>query len=116
VEVLRADYEEGLALGAPTREKTIEASPPVGAAGANMTPRVDSGCVKEAELQPEDAPGPVTLTPRSPRGPGFDPSQEAILDDVMSIPGSFDVTDLGTGELGLAGIPLSHFGSPTGGK
>jgi hypothetical protein len=59
--------------------------------------------VKETEPRPEYSPGPVALTPGSPRGPGFSPSWKAALDDVMSIPESSDIADLGTGELGLPG-------------
>jgi hypothetical protein len=48
--------------------------------------------------------GSVILTPGSLRGSDFSPSREAILDDVMSIPESSDVADLGTMELGLSGF------------
>jgi hypothetical protein len=47
----------------------------------------------------------VALTPESLRGPSLSPSQEAALGDVMSVPGSSDIMDLGTGELGLPGYP-----------
>jgi hypothetical protein len=83
----------------------VEAPPLVGVAGANMTPHVDDGRVKEAEHRPEDEPSLVALTLRSLRGPGFSLSQEASLDDVMSIPGFSDITDLGIRELGLPGYP-----------
>jgi hypothetical protein len=73
-------------------------------AGADATPWVGSSCEKEAEPQPEDALGSVILTPGSLRGSDFSPSREAILDDVMSIPESSDVADLGTMELGLSGF------------
>jgi hypothetical protein len=105
VKVSRVAYEEGSASGALTQEKTAEAPPLVGVAGANATPHVDNGRVKEAEHRPEDVPGPVALTLRSLRGPGFSLSREASLDDVMSVPGFSDITDLGTGELGLLGYP-----------
>jgi hypothetical protein len=52
-------------LGALAEEKTVEASPPVGATGTNATPRVDDGHAKEVEPRPEDAPCPLTLTLRS---------------------------------------------------
>jgi hypothetical protein len=107
VEVLRVAYEEGSALGAAMREKMAEAPPSVGAAGANATPCVDGAHAKEAEPRLEDASGPMALTPRSLRGPGFTPSREAALDAVMSVPGSFNVADLGTRELGLLGYPPS---------
>jgi hypothetical protein len=32
-------------------------------------------------------------------------SQEAALDDVPSVPGSFDIVDMGNGELELPGYP-----------
>jgi hypothetical protein len=102
---LRAAYEEGSAPGASTWEKMIEAPPLVGVAGANATPHIDSGHAKEAEPQLEDVPGPVALTLGSPRGPSFNPSREAALDDVTFIPRSSDIADLGTGELGLPGYP-----------
>jgi hypothetical protein len=107
VEVLRVAYEEGSALGAATREKMAESPPSVGAAGANATPCVDGAHAKEAEPRLEDASGPMALTPRSLRGPGFTPSREVALDAVMSVPGSFNVVDLGTRELGLLGYPPS---------
>jgi hypothetical protein len=44
--------------------------------------------------------GPVTLTPGSPRGPGSRRSREVMLDDVMFVPGSSDIADRRTGELG----------------
>jgi hypothetical protein len=74
-------------------------------AAADATPRVGGSCVKEAEPWPDDVPSPVILTPWSLRGSGFSPSQEAILDDVMSIPESSYIVDLGIGELELPGFP-----------
>jgi hypothetical protein len=82
-----------------------EAPPSKGAACANVTLRVDSGHAKEAEPRPEDASSPVALTLRSPRGPYCNPSQEASLDDAMSVPESSDVVDLVIGVLGLSGYP-----------
>jgi hypothetical protein len=76
-----------------------------GATGANTTPRVDGGRAKEAEPRPEDAPSPVALTPGSPRGSGSSPSWETALDVVMSILGSSNIVNLGTGELELSGYP-----------
>jgi hypothetical protein len=84
-----------------------DAASPVGVAGANMTPHIDGDHVKEVEPWPEDAPGLVALTPGSLRGPAFSPSQEAALDDVKYVPGSSDIADLGTEELGLLGYPTS---------
>jgi hypothetical protein len=76
-----------------------------GMASANVSLRVDGDRVNGVEPWPEDAPNRATLTPSTSEGPGFSPSREATLDDVMSIPGSFDIVDLGTGEPGLPGYP-----------
>jgi hypothetical protein len=75
----------------------------VEAVGDNMTPYIDGGRVKKVEPRPEDTPDGVSLIPRSPRGPDFSPPHETISDCVGSAPGSFDVMDLGAGELGLSG-------------
>jgi hypothetical protein len=83
----------------------VEAPPPMGVVGANVTPRVHNGRVKEAEPQPEDASDPVALTPGSPRGPNCGLSREAALDDAMTVPGCSDIVDLGVGVLGLPGYP-----------
>jgi hypothetical protein len=77
----------------------------VGAEGANVTPHIDGGHAKEAEPWPEDAPGLVALILRSLRGPDFSTSQEATLDDVMSISESSNIADLGTRGAGAARIP-----------
>jgi hypothetical protein len=77
----------------------------VGAEGANVTPHIDGGHAKEVEPWPEDAPGLVALILGSLRGPDFSTSQEATLDDVMSVPKSSNIADLGTRELGLPGYP-----------
>jgi hypothetical protein len=61
-------------------------------------------------------PGEATLTPGSPRGPGFSPPREDASDDKISVPGSFDIVDLGTGELGLPGYLERRFCLPAGGK
>jgi hypothetical protein len=87
-----------------------EAPPLVGAAGASTTPCVDDGRAKEAEPRFEDASGPVALILGSPRGPGYSPSREAALDDVMSVLGSSDIVDLGVGVLGLPGYPQVSLG------
>jgi hypothetical protein len=79
--------------------------PLVEAVDANVTPRVDGGHTKEAKPRLEDASCPTALTPRSPRGPGCSLTQEAALDDAMSIPGSSYIVDLGAGVLGLSGYP-----------
>jgi hypothetical protein len=52
-----------------------------------------------------DAPGLAALTPGSSREPSFSYSQEATLDDAPSIPRSFDIVDLGNGELGMLRYP-----------
>jgi hypothetical protein len=79
--------------------------PHVGPTIANVTPHIDGGRAKEVERRPEDAPGLVALTPGSPRGSGFSSFRDATLDDVMSIPKSSNIADLGTGERGLSGYP-----------
>jgi hypothetical protein len=85
--------------------ETVEAPPLVGAVGASATLHVDDGCAKEAEPQLKDASDPAALTPRSPRGPCCSPSQEATLDEAMSIPKSSNIVNLGARVLGLSGYP-----------
>jgi hypothetical protein len=51
----------------------------------------------------EDALGEVALAPGPPRGSGFSSPRGAASDHVMSIPGSFNIMDLGISELGLSG-------------
>jgi hypothetical protein len=105
VEVKRAAQKEGSTLGAPIQEKTTEVPVPVEAVGAKVTPRVDGGRANEAEPRPEDTPGGAAFIPGSPVGLGFCPPRGITSDNVMSAPGSFDVVDLGGGELGLPGYP-----------
>jgi hypothetical protein len=73
------------------------------AAGANMTPPVNCGRADELGPWFEETPDGAALILRSPRGPGFSAPRGTASDDVMFIPGSFDVVDLGAGELGLSG-------------
>jgi hypothetical protein len=98
-------YEEETVLGAPAWEKLAEAPVLMEAIGANMSPCTGGGRVSEAELRSVDAPGVAALTPGSSREPGFSSSQEAALDDVLSVLGSFDIVGLGNGELGLPRYP-----------
>jgi hypothetical protein len=106
VEVLRAAYVEESAPGVPVREKMVEEPSLSGAARANVSPRADGGPANGVEPQPKDAPGRAALTLGTLKGPGFSLSQEATLDDVMFVPGSFDIVDLGTEESRLLGYPL----------
>jgi hypothetical protein len=105
VEVLRTILKEGPALGVSTQEKIAQAPVSVEAAGANMTPRINGGHANEAEPRPEDASGGVALILDSPWGPDFSLPQETASEDVMSIPGSFDIVDLGASEMGMPGYP-----------
>jgi hypothetical protein len=73
----------------------------MGVAGTNVSPRTDGNRMNRVEPRPKDAPGQATLTPRTLKGSGFSPSSEAALYDVMSVPGSFGIVDLGTREPGL---------------
>jgi hypothetical protein len=61
--------------------------------------------VNEVEPRPEDVHDGVALILGCLRGPGFNPPQGGTLNDVMSILVSFDIVDLGAGELGLQGYP-----------
>jgi hypothetical protein len=81
----------------------VEAPVLVEVVDANTITRVYSGSVNEAEPQLEDASGGAPLIPRSLRRPDFHPLGGTTSDDVMSIPESFDIVDLGAGELGLLG-------------
>jgi hypothetical protein len=92
--------------GAPVWEKMVEVLALMGAAGANVSPCADGGHANGAEAQPEDALGRIALTPESLKGPGFSPSWEATLDDVMSVLGSFDIVDLGARATGYPRAPL----------
>jgi hypothetical protein len=103
VEVSRAALKDGLALGAPTQEKMIEAHVSMEAVGANVTPHINGGCANEVEPQSEDALDGAALIPGSPRGPGFSAPWETASDDTRSILGSIDIVDLGDSELGLPG-------------
>jgi hypothetical protein len=76
-----------------------------GVTGVKASPCIDGSHVNGVEPQPKNVPGQGALTPVSLRGPGFSPSREAASDDVMSVPGSFNIVDLGTGEVGLPGFP-----------
>jgi hypothetical protein len=96
VEVFRAAYDEESAPGVPVQEKMMEASATTAAAGASVSPRSDDSRANEAEPQPEDAPGRAALTL-----------------------GSFDIVDLGNGELGLQGyyrapLPPARWGQVVG--
>jgi hypothetical protein len=71
----------------------------MGAVGNN------GGRANGAESWPDDAPGQAALIPGTSKVPGFSLSREAALDDAMVVPGSFDIVDLGIGELGLLGYP-----------
>jgi hypothetical protein len=97
-------YEELPVPGAPVRERMAEAPTLMGVAGVNASPRVGGSCVNEEEPQSVDAPGLAVLTLRSLE-PSFSSSREAALDDVPSVPRSFDIVDLGNRELGLPGYP-----------
>jgi hypothetical protein len=88
VEVSRAAYEEEFASVAPVREKVKEAPALTGAVGAHASPHADGGCADEVKPRPHDVLGLATLTPGSSKGPSFRSSQEAILDDVTSVPRS----------------------------
>jgi hypothetical protein len=105
VEVSRVAYVEETVLGAPVWEKMVEVPALMGVVGANVSPRVDGGHVNGAEPRLDDAPGRAALTPGTSKGPSFSASREATLDDVTSVPGSFDIVDLGTGEPGLLRYP-----------
>jgi hypothetical protein len=98
VEVFRAAYDEESVPGVPVQEKMMEAPATIVAAGANVSPRSDDSRANEAEPQPEDAPGRAALTL-----------------------GSFDIVDLGNGELGLQGyyrapLPPARWGKVVGCK
>jgi hypothetical protein len=109
-------HEEGSASGAPVWGRVTDASVLVGTAGDDTTPSVDGGCANEAKPRPEDAPSAATLVLRSLRGSGFSPDREATLDNMMSIPMSFNIIDPETGELGLSGYPQHHLRPPAGSK
>jgi hypothetical protein len=116
VEVLRVAYVEETTPGALVWEKMVEAPTLMGEAGANMSLRANGDRVNGVEPRPKDVPGRATLIPRTSKGPGFSPSWETALDDVTSVPRSFDIVDLGIGEPGLPGYPWAHFFPPAGGK
>jgi hypothetical protein len=86
----------------------VTAPVPVEAAGANVTPCVDDGRVNEVEPRPEDAPDGAALIPESSWGPCFSPPHDTTSDGVGSAPGSFDIVNLGVGELGLPGCPRAQ--------
>jgi hypothetical protein len=88
----------------------------VGEDGRGTHPGGGGSHADGAALGLKDTPGEATLTPGSPRGPGFSPPREDASDDKISVPGSFDIVDLGTGELGLPGYPERRFCLPAGGK
>jgi hypothetical protein len=108
VEVLRAAYEEESAPGLSVQEKMVEAPGLMGVVGANMSPRADGYRANGTEPQPEHVLDRAALTPRTSKGSGFNPSREAALDDVASVPGSYDIVDLGTGEPGLPRYPQAQ--------
>jgi hypothetical protein len=112
VEALRAAYEGETVLGALTREEMVEAPTLMGVVGANVSSCVGDGRANEVEPQSVGMPDRATLTPESLRKPGFSPSWEATLDDIPSIPGSFDIVDLVNRLLGLSGYPERHFYQP----
>jgi hypothetical protein len=85
VEDPRAADAKEMAPGVPVHEKIVEAPTLMGAL--------------------DDALSRAALTPGTMKGPSFNPSWEAALDDVTSVPVSFDIVDLGTGEPGLPGYP-----------
>jgi hypothetical protein len=70
-----------------------------------MTPCVDGGRANEVEHWHEDAPDGAALILGPPRGQDFRPPRGTASDDVMSIPGSFDIVDFKASELGLSGYP-----------
>jgi hypothetical protein len=104
-EVLRANLKEGLVSRVPTQQKTVGAPVLVEAVDADAIPRIDSGHANEVAPRPEDASGGAALIPGSPREPSFRPLGGTTSDSMMSVPGSFDIVDLGAGELGLSGYP-----------
>jgi hypothetical protein len=101
VEVLRVAYAEESAPGGTIAGEDAGAPVLMGVAGTNVSPRTDGNRMNRVEPRPKDAPGQATLTPRTLKGSGFSPSSEAALYDVMSVPGSFGIVDLGTREPGL---------------
>jgi hypothetical protein len=120
VEVLRVAYVEEMVPGSPGWEKTVEALAMMRVVGANVSPCTDGGCANGVEPQPKDAPSRAVLTPETSNGLGLSPSHESTLDDVTSVPGSFDIVDLGTGESELPGYPRApllptSFGASGGG-
>jgi hypothetical protein len=61
--------------------------------------------VNKLEPQPEDAHDGDALAPGSPMSPDFHPPGGAALGDAISAPGSSDIVDLGSNELGLPCYP-----------
>jgi hypothetical protein len=68
----------------------------MGAVGANVSPHADDGSANGVEPQFEDAPDRATLIPGTSKGPGFSLSWDDTSDDATSVPGSFDIVDVGT--------------------
>jgi hypothetical protein len=54
---------------------------------------------------PEDTPSGATLILVSTRASGSCPLGGTASDDATSVPGSFNIVDLGAGVLGLSGYP-----------
>jgi hypothetical protein len=104
-EVLRANLKEGLTSRVPTQVMTTGAPVLVEDVDADMIPCVNSCRANEVEPQPEDASSAAILILGSLRGSGFRLPRGTASDNVMSVPRSFDIVDLGAGQLGLSGYP-----------
>jgi hypothetical protein len=96
-------YEDEIVLVVPERKRMVDTPTLICAVGANTPSHAGGGRVNKAEPRSVDVPGRAALTPESSWELGFCPSQEAILDDIPYVPRSFDIVDLGNGELGLLG-------------
>jgi hypothetical protein len=81
-------------------ERMAEAPALSGAVGANALPHASGGRANEVGPWYVDLPSQAALTPRSLRELGFNSSWEAALTELPSVHGSFNLVDLGNGELG----------------
>jgi hypothetical protein len=102
-EASRANLKERLASRVSTLEKMVKAPIQVEVADANVIPHVDGNHVNEEEPRPEDVPGGVALISGSLGQPDFCLPGETALDYTTSLPRSFDIVNLGAGELWLSG-------------
>jgi hypothetical protein len=104
-EASRAHFKEKVVPGALASEKMVEAPAQTRAIGADTSLCASDSHMNGAEPWSAGAPARTAL-PLEPSGEtDLSPSQEAVFDDVSSVPGSFDIVDLGIGKLGLLRYP-----------